>query len=61
MVTVMSKEDSSEDAQWHSLAANALARAYGEDEPDYFAADVKPGICSRKEKSDTAIRRCDGL
>jgi hypothetical protein len=37
MVTVMSKEDSTEDAQWHSLAAGALARAYGEDEPDYFA------------------------
>jgi len=37
----MSKEVSSEDAQWHSLAASALARAYGEDEPDYSAADVK--------------------
>jgi hypothetical protein len=41
MVTVMSKEDSTEDAQWHCLAAGALARAYGEDEPDYSAADVK--------------------
>ena len=39
MVTVMSKED--EDAQWHSLAAGGLARAYGENEPDYSAADVK--------------------
>jgi hypothetical protein len=36
MVTVMSKEDCSEDAPWHSLAAGALARAYGEDEPDYL-------------------------
>jgi hypothetical protein len=31
---------SAEDAQWQSLAAGALARAYGEDEPDYSAADV---------------------
>ena len=41
MVTVMPKEDSAEDAQWHRLAADALARAYGEDEPDYSAADIK--------------------
>ena len=41
MVTVLPKEDSTEDAQWHGLAAAALARAYGEDEPDYSAADLK--------------------
>jgi hypothetical protein len=41
MVTVMAKDDSPEDAQWHNLAAAALARAYGEDEPDYSDADVK--------------------
>ena len=41
MVTVTSKEDSTEDARWHSLAAGGLARAYGEDEPDYSVADVK--------------------
>jgi hypothetical protein len=41
MVTVMPKEDSSEDAQWQSIVAGALARAYGENEPDYSAADVK--------------------
>jgi hypothetical protein len=41
MVTVMPKDDSPEDAQWHRLAAGALLRAYGEDEPDYSAADVK--------------------
>ncbi|MGA3178787.1 MAG: hypothetical protein ABSF38_00440 [Verrucomicrobiota bacterium] len=41
MVTVMSKEDDTEDAAWHGLAAGALARAYGEDEPDYSAADIK--------------------
>jgi hypothetical protein len=41
MVTIMSKEVLTEDAQWLSLAAGALARAYGEDEPDYSTADVK--------------------
>jgi hypothetical protein len=40
MVTVLPKEASSENAPWHSLAAHALARAYGDDEPDYTAADV---------------------
>ena len=42
MVTVLSKEENSEDAQWYGAAARALARAYGDDEPDYSAADVKP-------------------
>jgi len=41
MVTVIPKEDSTEDAQWHNLAASALARAYGEHEPDYSTADIK--------------------
>jgi hypothetical protein len=41
IVTVVPKEDSIDDAQWHSLAAYAVARAYEEDEPDYCAADVK--------------------
>jgi hypothetical protein len=41
MVTVMPKDDATEDAQWRSVAAGALARAYGADEPDYSAADVK--------------------
>jgi hypothetical protein len=41
MVTVLPKQNSTEDAQWQVLAAAALARAYGEDEPDYSAADVK--------------------
>jgi hypothetical protein len=41
MVTIMPHEDSIEDAQWHRLAAGSLARAYGEDEPDYSVADVK--------------------
>jgi len=41
MITVLAKADST-DAQWHDLAAASLARAYGEDEPNYSAADVKP-------------------
>jgi hypothetical protein len=41
MVTVMPKADSNEDAQWHCLAAAGLARAYGENEPEYSAADVQ--------------------
>ena len=41
MVTVLPKEESAENAQWHGLAAAALARAYGDDEPDYTAADVQ--------------------
>ncbi len=41
MVTVLPKEDSAEDAHLHSLAVDALARAYGDDEPDYCAADIK--------------------
>jgi len=35
MVTVLPREDSTEDAQWRSLAVSALAKAYGGDEPDY--------------------------
>jgi hypothetical protein len=38
MVTVLPKEEFPEDAQWHGLAADALARAYGKDEPDYSAS-----------------------
>jgi hypothetical protein len=41
MVTVLTKEESGDDADWQRLAAGSLARAYGEDEPDYSAADVK--------------------
>ncbi|MGA2541385.1 MAG: hypothetical protein ABSG78_07450 [Verrucomicrobiota bacterium] len=40
MVTVLSKEESSEDACWHGAATRALARAYGDGEPDYSAADL---------------------
>jgi hypothetical protein len=41
MVTVLSEEESSEDAQWHGAAARGLARAYSDNEPDYSDADVK--------------------
>lgn len=41
MVTVLAKAESSENAQWQDLAARGLARAYGDDEPDYSAADIK--------------------
>ncbi len=41
MVTVLSKEQSSEDAQWHDAAARGLAKAYSDNEPDYSVADVK--------------------
>src|SRR5260221_2677558 len=44
MVTVLPKEDSllsRERAQWADLAAQSLARAYGDDEPEYSLADIK--------------------
>jgi hypothetical protein len=41
ILTVLSKEKSSEDAQWPGAAAHALASAYGDDEPDYSAAEIK--------------------
>jgi hypothetical protein len=41
MVTVLPAQNSTDNAQWQCLAAAALTRAYGEDEPDYSAADVK--------------------
>ena len=45
MVTVLpGKSDplSLEQAEWSALAVESLARAYGEDEPEYTLADVKP-------------------
>ena len=41
MVTVMTREDSSEDAHWQNLAVSGLAKAYGENEPEYSLADIK--------------------
>jgi hypothetical protein len=45
MVTVLpGKSDSLslERAEWSALSVESLARAYGEDEPEYTLADVKP-------------------
>lgn len=44
MVTVLPPATSTETerAQWAQAAAAGLARAYGDDEPDYSPADVLP-------------------
>ena len=39
-VTVLSEEDQ-EREDWYRLGAQGLARAYGDDEPEYTAADIK--------------------
>ena len=41
MVTVLPKERDLESTLWAQAAAQALARAYGEDEPQYTLEDVK--------------------
>jgi hypothetical protein len=41
MVTVLTKADSTDAAEWQGLAVAALARAYGDDEPDYSVGDLK--------------------
>lgn len=41
IVTVLQKADSSEDRQWQALALDGLARAFGENEPDYSTEDLK--------------------
>jgi hypothetical protein len=44
IVTVLSREDqllSRERAQWAALAAQSLARAYGDDEPEYTDAAME--------------------
>ena len=40
MVTVCSPD--AERSEWAALGAQSLARAYGDDEPEYTAADLKP-------------------
>ena len=42
MVTVLAPEVESERAEWARIAAAGLARAYGDNEPEYSVADVKP-------------------
>lgn len=44
-VTVLSTatlENGSERAEWAALSAQSLARAYGDDEPEYTVADLRP-------------------
>ena len=40
MVTVLAPDE--ERSEWAALGAQSLARAYGDDEPDYTTADLKP-------------------
>ncbi len=44
MVTVLPPPppDGMENAQWSQLSSAGLARAYGDDEPEYSMDDVKP-------------------
>lgn len=35
-------EHTRERASWAALSARSLARAYGDDEPDYTVADLRP-------------------
>jgi hypothetical protein len=41
MVTVLVPQGGDEHAGWTSLSAQNLATAYGEDEPEYSASDVR--------------------
>lgn len=41
LVTVLSTDDG-EDAAWRNIAMQGIAKAYGENEPEYTQADVKP-------------------
>ncbi|HEX4952066.1 MAG TPA: hypothetical protein VF017_01545 [Thermoanaerobaculia bacterium] len=40
MVTVFAPD--AERSEWAALGVQGIARAYGDDEPDYTAADLKP-------------------
>ena len=42
-VTVFSPaHEDSERSEWAALSAQSVARAYGDDEPDYTLSDLKP-------------------
>lgn len=41
-VTVLPAPADWDRAQWSRVAAEGLARAYGDDEPEYTSADIKP-------------------
>ena len=40
IVTVVASDE--ESSEWAALGARSLARAYGDDEPEYTSADLKP-------------------
>jgi hypothetical protein len=43
LITVLSPQtDNQEMTSWAGLAANGLARAYGDNEPEYSSADIVP-------------------
>jgi len=42
VLTVFPPEGTQESASWGSLASSGLARAYGPDEPEYTASDLRP-------------------
>ena len=43
LVTILPPcRDDAEREDWARLAVEGLARAYGDDEPDYFSADILP-------------------
>jgi hypothetical protein len=42
IVTVLDAKAEEERADWVALSARALARAYGDSEPEYSMADVLP-------------------
>ena len=41
LTVVVLPEDDAEREDWYRLGAQGLARAYGDDEPEYTMADVK--------------------
>ena len=43
LVTVLTPIDANQErAEWFELSMQGLARAYGDDEPDYSAAEILP-------------------
>ena len=41
-LTVTVLADDAERREWAALGAQSLARAYGDDEPEYTIADIRP-------------------
>jgi hypothetical protein len=42
IITVQSVEGDTQRQDWGKIAASGLARAYGDDEPEYILAHIKP-------------------